>query len=57
MHGRRDLIVPYDQSETLINLVSSQEKILIPFRGGHNDLRFGCMMKLFNFILQHNGVS
>lgn len=58
IHGVNDTIVPYTNSEELINTVQSRDKKLESFEGDHNDLiRYLIYEKMFKFILKRNGVE
>ena len=54
IHGRNDSNVPFKNSEDLMKLVKSEEKVFKPFDGNHNSYRD--FDQLFYFILEHNGV-
>ena len=58
VHGKNDVILPFEHSQRLMQLVKSDEKIFEPMDCGHCDLsRFSFNLKQFIFILQHNGVD
>ena len=58
IHGNEDKIVPISNSEKLMELVKSQEKQFIPFKGGHNDFRrYQYFIQQFIFILHQHGIE
>lgn len=58
IHGTEDKLVPCSNSEELIDLVQSTEKIFKKFKGGHNDFgRYIHYEEMFKFILNQNGAN
>lgn len=56
IHGSKDILVPFCNSEQLMQKIKSDEKKFIPFEYGHNDVqRLKYFLEQFIFILRQNG--
>ena len=56
LHGINDKCIPFSNSEKLIKIVKSKEKMLISFKGGHNSYqRRYYYPKMFYFIVKYSG--
>lgn len=58
-HGKKDVILPFNYSEKLMEKVASQEKRFEALPNGHNNIypRYKVFMDMFIFILHHYGVE
>ena len=58
IHGINDIHVPIENSKRLMEIVQSEEKKFIPFKGDHMSFnRHNYIIQQLIFILNHNGVD
>lgn len=58
IHGIYDQNIPVAESQELINILKSEDKKLVTFKGGHNDIcRILHFRDQFFFILKHSGAD
>lgn len=57
IHGKNDKLVPFENSEELIELVQSKEKFFEPFESDHNNRDEDTFKGIYDFILSYNNIK